>query len=254
MKNKHEIFGLAANILAVVLLLAFIVAGLNFIGIYKLPAPIEKLLGTYEDSDGLYVGNDNEVYDIIGFSDDDAQYHTVDLDYSNAKAILEELSVNADYVHDVTVRHCYENAERVQIVSVKRNSGLYEASVFEDNARVKSIKESKDTVVITTPEGEEEVQISLPKGSFDISRECGFILNVSEFLESDVELDESTFSQFSNDYGVFLTILFESSLNDIVYKQSYVISLDFGVVTEVKCYEQDKLVYEMITDSLGLGH
>ena len=254
MKNKHEIFGLVANILAVVLLLAFIVVGLNFIGIYKLPAPIERLFGTYVDSDGLYSGNDNEVYDIISFSDGDAKYHTVDLDYSNAMAILEELSVNSDYVHDVTVKHCYENIERVQKVSIKRNYGLYEASVFEDNVRVKSIKEGKDEVVITTPEGEEDVHISLSKGDFDISRECGFILNVSELLDSDVELDESTFSQFSNDSGVFLTVLFEASLDDIVYKQSYVISLDFGVVTEVKCYEQDKLVYEMTTDSLGLGH
>ena len=94
MKNKNEVVGLVLNIFAVIALLLLIVVGLNFVGLYKLPAPVEKLLGTYSGSDDVSGTNNDKVHDLINKSVSKNKVSLVELSYENADKILKNLSVS----------------------------------------------------------------------------------------------------------------------------------------------------------------
>jgi hypothetical protein len=251
MKNKNEIFGLAANILAVLLLLAFVVVGLNKIGLYSLPESVERLIGIDKDSDALIDDDDEQVYSLIGNENKPSSVSVAELDYTNARIILENLKPSQTYIQNVVVTHHFGNSGKIQNLSVIRNKGLYEIVISDSkNVPLKTIKETSHHVVINSGENEEEKGVVLPKGDFDMSSECGFVVNVDEFLKFSDSLNQADFSKFSDDNGSFLVVSFESELENILYSQQYTVSLDYGIVTKAVCYENEELVYEMITTSL----
>lgn len=250
MKNKSEIGGFLLNILAVIALLLLIVVGLNLIGLYKLPAPLEKLLGTYEGGDNYHSSNDSKVMELIDKNVSKNKFVRDELSYENAYKILNNLSVGRDYSQDIVLSSFYENKVLTEKVNIKQQNGLYEAVIYDSSDNhVKTVKETEDGILIEFPHNADP--ISVPKGNFEFSQECGFILDVKEFLASDFELDEASFSQFSNDDGSFISVSFDYSESDILYNQEYVISLDFGVVTEAKSFYNQTLVYEMKTEMLS---
>ena len=252
MKNKNEIFGLAANILAVVLLLAFVVVGLNKIGLYSLPESIERFIGIDSDSDSATNDDDEQVYSLFGDENKPSSVTVAELDYTNARTILENLKTSQSYMQNVVVTHHFGNISKVSNLSVVRSKGLYEIVISDaKNVPLKSIKETSYHVVIDSGDSEEGKSVVLPKGGFDISSECGFVVNVDEFLRFSDSLNEADFSKYSDDNGSFLVVSFVSALEDIVYSQQYTVSLDYGIVTKATCYENDSLVYEMITTDLS---
>lgn len=252
MKNKNEISGLAINIFVVVLLLAFVIIGLNMIGLYSLPESIEKLLGSAEES---ALGNDNNdegVYSLIEGSTISSSVEVVELDYTNARTILENLKPSESYTQNVVVTHYFGNNSKTQNMSVARYNGLYEVAIYDSkNKPLKNIKETSHHVVISSLESDNGKDVVIPKGNFDISSECGFVVNVDEFLKHSEKLDEGDFSQFSDDNGSFMIVSFDSDVDGVVYSQQYTVSIDFGVVTKAFCYEDEKLIYEMITTGLS---
>ena len=252
MKNKHEMIGLVSNIFAVLILLAIIVIGLNYIGLYNLPSPIEKVLGTYKGTDSADGVNDDEVYDLI---DDDivkSEIIVSELSYENAHLILENVSVKKDYFHDIVVSRHFDKMVLTENISIERQNGFYQAVVLNsDKIPVKIIKELEDEVSVEIP-GDGVVLV--PKGDFEFSDECGFVLDADEFLASNPMLDEASFSQTVSENGTFISVVFDYTEYGTTYKQEYVVSLDYGVVTEVRTYEQENLIYEMKTVSLSNTH
>lgn len=249
MKNNHEIVGLLLNIAAVLILLFLIVVGLNLIGLYNLPAPIEKLLGTYKDTDIISSSDDTLVHELINDEKNVSTYYSASLNYENAEKLLKSLSVSRDYLQEVVITHYHESKVLVEKVFVKRIDGLCEAVISNANdVVVKSVKETENGISVENAENDSV--ILLPKGNFVFSGECGFIMDVGEFLASKSTLDEASFSQYSDENGSYITIVFDHIMGNIAYKQEYIISLDFGIVTGVKSYENNTLVYEMMTKSL----
>ena len=248
MKNKQEILGLVANISLVVFIFCFIVAGLNLIGIYSLPKPIEKLLGTYEENEPPLFGDSGVMQDFADFDENSEGFEQVKLGYENAKQILSSLDASGNYSQRITVVNSFENIKRTEHFDVIRNNGLYTVDVYDENlVLVRSIKENTDnTVSVSEVSGSDGKAVSVNKGNFSISDECGFVLTADEFLDSDYELSEAEFSMFDIDDAYYVSIEFD--YNNM--RQKYVISLDFGVVTEVYSYSEGKPVYEMTTQSL----
>ena len=252
MKNKNEVFGLATNILAVVLLLAFVVIGLNMIGLYNLPESIENILGTGEDSAEGEDNNDEGVYSLIGSTGTPSAVEVVELDYTNARTVLENLKPSESYIQNVVVTRYSGNSSSVQNLSVVRSNGMYEVSICDAKDKpIKNLKETSHHMVICSADSDNGKDVVISKGNFDISYECGFVVNVDEFLKYSDKLDEGDFSQYSDDNGSFMIVSFNSEVDGIVYFQQYTISIDFGVVTKAFCYEDEKLVYEMITTGLS---
>ena len=253
MKNHREIAGVFANILIVVAILLFIVLGLNKIGVYDLPDAVEKLVGTYnedtETSDKSHIDNDSPDFTFDGTKTVSEAY---ELDYSNALELLEGVSAVDDYSQTVTYSSFYDTASLTKSVSLSRKGGLYSAYIYgADNKIVQEISEAISNVTIISYLENEPVEATFERGSFDISDECGFVISVEGFLDSGFKLDEATFSVFENEYGTALKVTFVNTVDTVTFTESYTLSLDFGVVLSADCYENETLVYSMVTDELS---
>lgn len=250
MKNKQEIVGIITNIALVVLLFCFIVCGLNIIGIYNLPRPIEKLLGTYEgDDNSSYVAEG--VYNSILFDESELPFSSVSLGYENAMKILTEISPVSNYVQKVDITHYYNQNTRIEELDIECDGGLYSVSIYNAGKLIRSVVQEKHDVTVTEFFDDDSRSSVIRRGEFDIFEECGFVLNVDEFVDAGYNLDVADYSQVINDNGTFIIISFNSEFNGIPQMLKYVISLDYGVVTEAYCYENDKLVYQMLTETLS---
>lgn len=254
MKNKQEILGLITNIVLVIFLLCFIVAGLNIIGIYSLPEPIEKLLGTYDGDDNSGVGGDESVYNLTEFDENMPSFESVSIDYENAYEILSNLSSRDSYSQRVRVVHLYAGLRRAEIFGIVKRNGLYTVSVSDESGNLikKISQDDKNQVTVSELYDENQSPALIDRGNFDISEECGFVLTAREFLESGYELSLADFRQFATADQSFMSVEFDYSFNNQLLRQKYVISLDFGVVTEVYSYENGAVVFEMTTESLSV--
>lgn len=252
MKNKQEILGLVANISLIALLFCFIVAGLNKIGIYSLPAQLEKLLGTYEDDEPELFGSDVVMLDAAKFDENSLDFDVVSLGYEDAKQILGDLSAVSSYSQKTTVVHSYQNKKRTEVFDIRCIGSLYSVNVSNVNGTpVKTISQTPDGFTnVSEPYGEAG-EVSLRTGNFSVSDECGFVLTAEEFLNSGYELSDAEFSIFARDDMHFVSVEFDMVRNGYISRQKYVISLDYGIVTDVSSYVDGQLVYEMTTQQLS---
>ncbi len=253
MKNKQEIVGLIVNITLVVFLFCFIVAGLNIIGIYSLPKPIEKLLGTYEGVDGTAsFEDDGVIYNTVGFDENAPEPEVVSLDYNNAYSVLENLSPRKEYVQKLNVVYLYGEKNRKEIIDVFKSGEVTSAKIYDSNEKLlKEIVSDEENVNIIEFNGEESSSIELQKGAFNIYEECGYILTAKEFIESGFKLTSADFGQYEKDGNVYISVSFENSKYNHSQQMKYVISLDYGVVIEAYCYENGEIVYEMTTEYIS---
>ena len=253
MKNKHEAYGLVINIAVVVLLFCFIVAGLNIIGIYSLPAPIEKLLGTYDKSDSAASADDGVLYNSVSFNENNSVFETVDIGYGDAADLLIKVSPSKDFRQTISVTRISGSKQRTEKMNVSFSDGFYSVDFLDDSDRpYKRVSEHENGVTVTEYNNEDqESSVTLEKGSFDISQECGFILSPQAFFESQYSLTEADFEKTVSENGSFLKFSFEDSDYGINQKYTYTVSLDYGIVTEVVCVENGEIVYEMKTSSVG---
>lgn len=254
MKNNRDISGFVANILIVVAILALIVVGLNRIGIYDLPEPLERLIGTSEQQDDVTIPEN-----LGGDIDSSLVYHEQNklvltgdnITFENVKNVLEKLSSPDSYFQKITLIFAQGEKSEIQTIELTKSAGLYKAVIFSGSGTLlKTLTENEDnfTVKIKTANGEETY--SVPRANFDVSDECGFILDAESFLESDYSLDDASFESSVGKYGSEIMITFENSVQDYAQKQIYTISLDYGIVTSALCYENDVLFYSMETTLL----
>ncbi len=251
MKSKQEVLGLIANIALVVLLLCFIVAGLNIIGIYSLPAPVEKLLGTYDNGNDIASGDDNVLYNSVSFAEGDKAFKQVKIGYEDASSLLSDVAVSSDYSQKIEVTRYSGSKQKKELLNISFVDGLYSVDFSSSDGRLyKNVAEKKNFVVITEYDGASPSSVEVAKGNFDIGEECGFVLTLSEFFQSGYNLTEADFLMSESENGVFVTINFVNDDYGITQSYKYVVSLDLGVVTEASCTENENLVYEMKTSSI----
>ena len=255
MNNHRDVLGIVFNVIVILLLLTLIIIGLNKIGVYDLPDPVEKVLGTYKESEADGPEKNNEVVNSIIYKNNDEFFITAsDITYENARLLLKNISPSDNYIHEITVEYYNDGksyyGEKIKVV---RNKGLYSANIYNSNSKIiKSIKE-KETSFVVSYNDDSKNNAEFPKGTFNISDECSFILNADNFLTGSFSLNEASFSVSNGAYGGEITIVFDNVLDGYIQKEKYVISLDFGVVISAECYENDELIYKMKTKSIEIG-
>ena len=249
MKNHHEISGIIANIVFAVVILAFIVIGLNKIGIYNLPENLERLLGTSDSASGnecddnTYSEHEQLSYDISEFSVESGE-----ITYQNAEKLIKGIDYNSNYAQELIINNYIDDEIHVEKISLKCNDGLYTAELLkDDDTVVRKIAENADSVEITTYDNGREAVVSLARGNFDISDECGFVLTAKDFINSAEKLQEADFSLFDSEYGAAISVTFNNTIDSLSIKESYVISLDFGVILSVESVIDGKTLYSMST-------
>lgn len=250
MKNHHEISGIIINIVFALVVLAFIVIGLNKIGVYRLPESVEKLLGTHEkaSNSSLDGGTASSEHEFVSFDEGEMNTQTGVLTYQNAESLIKKIDYNTDYAHKIVVYNYVGEDTYVENISLECVDGLYSASLTdEDDVLIRRVEESLNEVKITAFENGVETVVSLPKGSFDISDECGFLINAKDFINSNYDLEEADFAVFQSEYGAAVSVTFDNSMDSYSVKEKYVISLDFGVILSVESVHDGKTVYSMST-------
>ena len=252
MNNRQDVLGIIANIALVVLLFCFIVAGLNIIGIYSLPAPVEKLLGTYDDRRNTNDVDDNILYNSVSFDEGQKTFEKVSIGYEDARIMLESLEAVSDYSQSLEVNRYNGPKKRSELLNISYSGGLYTVDFCNvDGSIIKRVSEDIDYVTITEYNDESSDTVRVEKGNFNINEECGFILTASDFLNSGYNLSEGDFLYTQDENGVFVTLNFEDDNYGILQRLKYVISLDTGIVTEAYCYENETPVYDMISSSIS---
>lgn len=254
MKNNRDISGFIANILIVVAILALIVVGLNRIGIYDLPDSVEKLLGTSDEQDdpALSESFGTDIDKSLVYDENQGLVLTgSELTFENARSVLERLSSPDSYSQKLILNFTEGDRSDSQTVELTKSSGLYKASIFSSSGTlIKTVTEDKKGFTVKAKNAKGEESFTLPRAGFDISDECGFILDAKSFLESGFTLDEALFESSVGKYGSQITITFENAVGDYRQKQVYTISLDYGVVISALCYENDVIFYSMDTTLL----
>lgn len=251
MKNKSEFWGLFANVVAILMLLCFIILGLNRIGVYDLPENIENFLGTSDDTESV-VGNEAAVYDSLKFEDGSEVYTKAEISYKNAMALMKEVSPRINYSHGISVNHYFGDISKNERFDVVRNDGLFDIMISDAAGnKVKHITELSDNVKVETFSVTGSLYAAeFPKGRFSVSDECGFVLTVEEFLKENPQLDSASFMVRETENDVLIDVAFETEAFSKKQSLNYTVSLEYGIVVDYKCYENSKLVYEMKTVSL----
>ena len=251
MKFK-KYFGYAMNVTVIAFILLFIVLGLNYIGLNNLPAPIEKLLGTYDEANNNTPRDDNAVYGAItGGEEKINTVSTAYISYENARKLLEKISVSRDFVQEISVENVFGEKIQSKRIVLEYDDGKYLAEVYDDNGMPeKTIKELENQVEVTYYHNFKEDTAKFDKGDFTVAEECGVILNSDVFLESGYELSEGEFLVENSEFGAVLKIEFTNEVDGYVSREIFRLSSDYGVVVSAQSYEGDNLVYSMKTEVL----
>ncbi|MBE6681515.1 MAG: hypothetical protein E7600_04425 [Ruminococcaceae bacterium] len=254
MKNHREVLGIAVNVVLVLVLLLFIVIGLNKIGVYDLPDRVEKLIGTYKEPQDVSIKSNSGLDESIEYNDKKTVVTPVsELTYENARSLIEEIEAVKSYRHEMTAEYYDESqVALLQNISFESDNGISHAVVTDGAGNsLKTVSENDGIISVTMFSDGNESVITYPKSNFDITDECGFIITADNFLSSDYELDEASFYLENGTYGSELTITFETVMGDYSQTEVYTLSVDYGVVVYAECYENDKLIYTLKTKSLS---
>lgn len=248
-KLKNAVFS-ALNILVIAGILLFIVAGLMKIGILEVPAFLKGFFGI-EASDDQADGSDNT--DFLKQSDNDTEYkiYSAELTPDNVKIILSELDSAEKYAHDVLFTVYSENGSMSKRAFVMKQNEKYCAFFLSGDGGVeKQIVSDGFTTSINTVVSDELKSVSYPSGYIDFAEQTGVILTHEDFFDA-ADKDGYSFEIKSDDNGTVMIIHFTSESGEYKQNQIYTLNLDYGIVTEAECYENDTLIYELTTNSLS---
>ncbi len=250
MKSHRDIPGVVINIFIAALLLAFIILGLNKMGLYELPEAVEKIISpssTHEDDRDV---DEQKVYHSIGFDNDGNEVvEKTSISHENARKMLEKVENTKSYRHELSVKIGDGASSAVKrVVLEKSGTGLSAAVYSENGVLLENIVEEGDNITVERIiSGAHSEKITHPKGSFSVSELCGVVTSHENFLEGDYVLEEGDFSVIQGDFGIELEIVFDTVMDNYKQKEVYRINLDYGIVTSAKCYENDVVVYDMQT-------
>ena len=248
-KLKNAVFSVL-NILVIAGILLFIMVGLMKIGILEVPGFLKGFLGT-EASDNS--SDNTEDADFLKQSDNTAEQevHSAKLTGENVKRILSELDASKKYAHDLQYTLFSENGSLTKRVFVMKNNETYCAFFLSGDGSVeKQIINDGSTTYVNTIASDKLRTISYPNGYVDFAEQIGVIITHKDFLNAPDDPNYS-FEIESDDFGTLMLISFLTQSDDYSQLQHYTLNLDYGIVTEARCYENDKLIYELTTNSLS---
>ena len=90
-----------------------------------------------------------------------------------------------------------------------------------------------------------------PSGTSDVFAE-GMLPSVYSFLDLPEDTTEFDYSLYKGKYGNCTDLDFAYTLGETEFRESYTVSLDFGLVVAAKTYQNEELVYELETEELSL--
>ena len=251
-KIKSAVFSIL-NVLVVVAIILFILAGLWKIGLMEPPEFILKIFGISPDDGSSHSGSETELFLKDPDSEQDYTIVKADLTDESVKEMLTLLRPEARLVHDLQYSVISESGTLSNRWIIVKENDISAAFYVSKNEGVnKMVLENGGTTSISVLENGKAQTVSYPSGSVSIGEEIGALISHKDFL-SLPEDENYTYSLLSSDEGTLLLITFNVANGDYTQSQTYKLNLDYGVVTEANCYENGKAVYSLSTNSLSSG-
>lgn len=247
---KNIVFS-TLNVLVIAGIIVFIIAGLWRIGLVEMPAflgnifasPADKITDNSQSTEHFL--EENRLagdYEII----------KLNMDTESVREILNNLVPAKEYSHDFQYKLISgkkTTTKRFAVISTNDVSCAYFVSY--DGAIVnKQIIETADKTIVNTVAGPSLRTEEYVSGNISFEEQIGAVLTHKDFLALADEPDFS-FSLASSDNGMLLVVYFSSVMEDYTQQQTYILNLDYGIVTEAQCYENDRLIYELTTNSIS---
>ena len=165
--------------------------------------------------------------------------------------MLRALTPKKTYAHDLEYTVYSGNVGSSRHVVLYRLKDAYLAYYVSPGAGAyKQVFEKDGTTSVSVLRGNETHTASYPTGDIDFAGEIGVILTHEDFLKTAGD-DGYTYSLVSSDDGTLMLITFTSQSGTYTQTQTYKLNLDYGIVTEAWCYENDKLIYALSTGRLA---
>ncbi len=251
MRKYNEIIFSVLNILLIFLVIIGIVIGLYFLGIFKLPDFVKRLIDPNFQTPADSYNNNKEIYESIADNNENKiQVVFPQITKDNLKELLQSITPIDNYYQEASTKTFYNGTAIEKKVTIRCQNSLYQASVFDSNGtQQKEIQQYNDYVDISyfDLQGKQGDIVTLQNGNFNISDECGVVVNHEMFLESLTEISDSSYSFEYESFGTVVKLSFDTTFENYTQKQIYWLSLDYGIVVKAQSYENDVLVYQTET-------
>ena len=249
-KVKNTLFSLL-NVLLVAAVLFFILIGIAKIGLIDLPSFFSPFFG--KDPNASSEPADNGLSAILkpGTATDGFTVIKAEMTPESVRTMLHALTPKKTYAHDLEYTVYSGNVGSSRHVVLYRLKDAYLAYYVSPGAGAyKQVFEKDGTTSVSVRRGKETHTASYPTGDIDFAGEIGVILTHEDFLKTAGD-DGYTYSLISSDDGTLMLITFTSQSGAYTQTQTYKLNLDYGIVTEAWCYENDKLIYALSTGRLA---
>ena len=249
-KVKNALFSLL-NVLLVAAVLLFILIGIAKIGLIDLPSFFSPFFG--KDPNASSEPADNGLSAILkpGTATDGFTVIKAEMTPESVRTMLHALTPKKTYAHDLEYTVYSGNVGSSRHVVLYRLKDAYLAYYVSPGAGAyKQVFEKDGTTSVSVRRGKETHTASYPTGDIDFAGEIGVILTHEDFLKTAGD-DGYTYSLISSDDGTLMLITFTSQSGAYTQTQTYKLNLDYGIVTEAWCYENDKLIYALSTGRLA---
>lgn len=248
-KIKNALFSFL-NVLVIAGILLFILAGLVKIGIFEAPSFMKEIFGESQNGDSEQLGSASDVLEHSAEAKDYTVY-SAKLNSESVKKLLSGLKPAKQFSHDIQYSVISAHSTGTKRIFVINKDNIQCAFYLSaDGAVEKQIIRNEGFTSINTLKGDKLHSTAYSNGDIDFSEQTGVILTHKDFLSA---ADEPgyTFAVQSDDMGTVMLIEFTSVMGEYAQLQKYTLNLDYGVVTEAKCYENDKLIYELSTNAIS---
>ena len=249
-KVKSALFSLL-NVLLVAAVLLFILIGLAKIGLIDLPSFFAPFFG--KDPNASTEPSDNGLSAILkpDTARDGFTVVKAEMTPESVRTMLSALTPKKTYAHDLeyTVYSGNVGSSR-RVVLYWLNDAYLAYYVSPGAGAYKQVFEKDGTTSISVSRHNETHTAAYPTGDIDFAGEIGVILTHEDFLKTAGD-DGYTYSLVSGDDGTLMLITFTSQSGTYTQTQTYKLNLDYGIVTEAWCYENDKLIYALSTGRLA---
>lgn len=246
-KAKNYLWS-ALSILLVAAVLVFIVAGLSHIGLLELPG---ALFGQDDKSGTPSV--DEELTDILEGASELTELTVLraNMTPESVRAMLSELKPAESYMQELEYTVYAQGVGSMRRVVILMRPGAKLAYyVTPGTGAYRQIFEKDGSTSVSVRSGGKVQSRVYATGDISFEGEVGVVLTHEDFLKS-VGEDGYTYSLLSGDVGTLMLITFTTQSGTYSQTQTYKLNLDYGVVTEVTCYENGRLIYSMNTTTLS---
>ena len=204
------------------------------------------------ENDGEKIVDRDESNDIFGILDGNnptRDSNAVSVTKENFRAVIDSVMIPESYSWKAKVKTHYAEKPLTEEVRLEHSDTGYRLEISQNGRIRKSVVDDGESITVT--EYAPERSAVYPSGTSDVFAE-GMLPSVYSFLDLPEDTTEFDYSLYKGKYGNCTDLDFAYTLGETEVRESYPVSVDFGLVVAAKTYQNEELVYELETEELSL--